>query len=75
MRVKARVSFTGKIGDGFVAVRAGQELDLPDGCDWLTAGLVVEVAPAPDAVVVEEAIIAPPNVEYATTRKRTAKGK
>lgn len=72
MRVKARVSFTGKIGDSFVAVRAGQELDLPDGCDWLTAGLVVEVAPAP---IVETAELSPPNVEYATTRKRTAKGK
>lgn len=72
MRVRARVPFSGKVADSFVTVKAGQELDLPDGADWLAAGLVVEVTPAPP--VVEEAVLTPPNVEMAVTRKRTRRG-
>jgi len=45
MRVRAKVSFTGRTPDG---VRhhhvAGDEFDLPQGVDWLRAGYVERVA-------------------------------
>lgn len=54
MRVRALVSFAGK---GMTVAR-GAEFDLPEGVDWLQAGLVapVETGPAPHMFGVERAV-------------------
>ncbi len=54
MKVRALVSFAGK---GMTVAR-GAEFDLPEGVDWLQAGLVALVAtgPAPHMMAVERAI-------------------
>lgn len=46
MRVRAIKSFGGVTAEGRFHVSAGQELDLPDGADWLRAGLVEPVETA-----------------------------
>lgn len=44
MRVRANVSFTGRLPDGSsMPIEAGQEFTLPRGVDWLEAGLVEAV--------------------------------
>ncbi len=67
MRVRALVSFAGK---GMTVAR-GTEFDLPDGVDWLQAGLVAPVAtgPAPHMTAVEHAIDPAPTT--AEKRKRS----
>lgn len=65
MRVKALVSFKGRVGPTSWHVVQGEELELPQGVDWLTAGLVEAVeaepttAPAPHLAGVEKAIAEP----------------
>jgi hypothetical protein len=56
MRVVALASFVGKVGGDTLLVTRGKEFDLPDGVDWLRAGLVAPTAPAPHLVGVEHAI-------------------
>ena len=56
MRVRALVSFAGKAG----SVQEGAVFELPDGVDWLTAGLVeVVVEPATEETTTEETATAP----------------
>lgn len=49
MRVKAVTSFVATIGGVKYRVQAGDELEMPQGADWLGAGFVaaVEEKPAP----------------------------
>lgn len=57
MRVRALVSFVGRVAGDARTYRAGDEFDLPAGVDWLRAGLVAAVAgPAPHMIGVEHAI-------------------
>lgn len=67
MRVRTLVSFAGK---GMTVAR-GTEFDLPEGVDWLQAGLVALVAtgPAPHMTAVEHAIDPAPMT--AEKRKRS----
>lgn len=44
MKVKALVSFAGEAGTH----AAGDEFELPEGVDWLRAGLVAPVEPEPE---------------------------
>ncbi len=70
MRVRALVSFAGRN----MTVARGAEFDLPDGVDWLQAGLVVPVtepAPAPHMADVERAVDPAPTA----AEKRQRKGK
>lgn len=65
MRVRALVSFSGAAG----TIARGAEFDLPDGVDWLKAGLVVPVTePAPHMADVERAT--DPAPALAEKRKR-----
>ena len=43
MKVKALVGFVGTVDGKTVSHPAGSEFELPDGADWLRAGLVVAV--------------------------------
>ncbi len=54
MKVKALNSFVGTVNGIKYRVAAGDVLDLPDGADWLRAGLV-EVEPEPEAEPTPEA--------------------
>jgi hypothetical protein len=67
MRVRALVSFAGK---GMTVAR-GAEFDLPDGVDWLQAGLValVEPTPAPHMADVERAVDPAPVAAEKRARK------
>lgn len=65
MRVVALVSFAGRVGVNSLSIARGAEFDLPDGVDWLRAGLVAPVGepvdsvadgPAPHLVGVEHAV-------------------
>lgn len=71
MRVRALVSFTAVVNRQTISVQARQEFEMPDGADWVQAGLVVALAPAAPAVVeggpVVEAAEAPPVGETAVT--------
>lgn len=55
MRVKAVKSFGGVTSEGRYHISEGEEFELPEGVDWLRAGLVVPVKAA-----VETAAIEPP---------------
>lgn len=77
MRVVALVSFAGK----GITVARGAEFDLPDGVDWLQAGLVAPVGPtsspigtgpAPHMTAVEHAV--DPAPVTAEKRKRKTAG-
>jgi hypothetical protein len=69
MRVRALLSFAGK----GMTVSRGAEFDLPEGVDWLQAGLVVpvEATPAPHMAGVERAI--DPAPALAEKRKKASK--
>ena len=70
MKVRALVSFAGRVGLNSVAIARGAEFDLPDGVDWLTAGLVAPVdGPAPHLVGVEHATDPAPAMAEKRTRK------
>lgn len=76
MRVVALVSFAGRVGMDSVSVARGAEFDLPDGVDWLAAGLVAPVdsppattGPAPHLVGVEHATDPAPVMAEKRTRK------
>lgn len=71
MRVRALVSFAG-MG---MTVSRGAEFDLPDGVDWLQAGLValVEPTPAPHMADVERAVDPAPAMAEKRTRSKAAK--
>lgn len=57
MRVRALVSFVGRVAGDARTYRAGDEFDLPAGVDWLRAGLVAAVAgPAPHMIGIEHAV-------------------
>jgi hypothetical protein len=53
MQVLAVVSFVAMVSGQSVAVRAGDVVEMPDGADWLRAGLAtpVEVAEIESATV------------------------
>ncbi len=69
MRVRALVSFSGTAG----TIARGAEFDLPDGVDWLTAGLVALVTePAPGLPEVEHATDPAPATAEKRKRKSTA---
>jgi hypothetical protein len=71
MRVVALASFVGKVGADTRLVTRGMEFDLPDGVDWLRAGLVAPVAtPAPHLADVERAVDPAPLTAERRTRKR-----
>lgn len=54
IRVRALVSFAGVVDGQSRAVAVGEEFDLPDGLDWLQAGLVVPVLPpGPETASIE----------------------
>ncbi len=81
MRVVALVSFAGRVGVNSLSIARGAEFDLPDGVDWLQAGLVAPVvltssptgaAPAPHMTAVEHAI--DPAPVTAEKRKRKTAG-
>lgn len=62
MKVQAVVSFAGLVRGVAIAVQAGQVIDLPEGVDWLTAGLV---APAPAPMSEVELAVAQRDAERA----------
>lgn len=68
MKVVALVSFA---GNGITVAR-GAVIEMPEGADWLTAGLValVETGPAPHMAEVEHAV--DPAPAKAEKRKRRA---
>jgi hypothetical protein len=72
MRVVALQAFVARIGLNSQSIAKGSEFDLPDGVDWLQAGLVAPVAQAepalPHLVGVEHAI--DPAPAQAEKRKR-----
>jgi hypothetical protein len=66
MRVRALKSFAGMVDGAVVQVRAGSEMELPEGVDWLQAGFVAVVdtgtpagAAAPHLQGVETAVVKP----------------
>jgi hypothetical protein len=65
MRVLALVSFVGMVNGQLLSVKKGAEIEMPDGVDWLTAGMVT---PAPE--LIEVAVDPLPDVERAVSRKR-----
>lgn len=73
MRVRALVSFAGKVGVNTLSIARGAEFDLPEGVDWLQAGLVALVAtgPAPHMAAVERAIDPAPTAAEKRKRKAT----
>jgi hypothetical protein len=73
MRVRALVSFAGH----GVTVARGAEFDLPEGVDWLQAGLVAPVAatPAPHGADVERAVAVPVDMEQAVAAPQRRRGK
>jgi hypothetical protein len=48
MRVRALTSFVGRVDGRKYIVKAGDVLTLPEGADWLRAGLVEAAEPAPE---------------------------
>lgn len=68
MKVRALKSF-GSTEYGHVS--AGSEFELPDGVDWLTAGLVEPVIDEPEAAVIEP----PEKAVKPRVTRRKAKGK
>lgn len=69
MQVKARISFVSTIDGKKYRVQAGDELELPDGADWLRAGLVTAVK-----AQAETASVKPPETAVKKT-SRARKGK
>lgn len=70
MRVRALVSFAARIDGDVRAVQAGTLIDMPEGCDWLTAGLVTvaTLTAAPALTEAVELATAEPDAEVATLR-------
>ena len=78
MKVKALKSFGGASSRGRYHYSEGQVFDLPDGADWLKAGLVVAVKEERETAVTPktaETAVTPKTAETAVklkpTRKRT----
>ncbi len=70
MLVQAMVSFGAIVNGQMVAVQAGELLTLPDGADWVKAGLVIPFKEDGDPVEIETATVDDaPGVEHAVTRK------
>lgn len=78
MKVRALVSFAGKVGVNTLSIARGAEFDLPDGVDWFQAGLVAPVGstgsptgtgPAPHMTAVEHAIDPAPTMAEKRKRK------
>ena len=68
MQVVALKSFVAVVNGASMPVRDGDVVEMPDGADWLRAGLVALMdAPFP---AVEMAVDPMPNVEKAVSRKR-----
>lgn len=68
MQVVALVSFVAMVNGASMPVRVGSVVEMPDGADWLRAGLVALMdAPFPP---VETAVAEMPGVEKAVSRKR-----
>lgn len=53
MKVRAVIGFVGIVAGQSRSVRDGEVFDLPDGVDWLKAGFVVPVLPAPETASVD----------------------
>jgi hypothetical protein len=71
MKVVALVSFVGRVGVNTLSVASGDEFDLPDGVDWLQAGLVAPVQSnesAPHMPNLEHAVAAPKAAEKRTKK-------
>ncbi len=70
MLVQAMVSFGAMVNGQMVAVRAGEVRALPDGADWVKAGLVIPFVEDGAPVEIETATMDDaPGVERAVTRK------
>ena len=69
MKVKALKSFGGARSQGRYHYSEGQVFDLPDGADWLKAGLVVAVKEERETAVTPKT--AETAVKPKPTRKRT----
>lgn len=69
MKVKALKSFGGASSQGRYHYSEGQVFDLPDGADWLKAGLVVAVKEERETAVTPKT--AETAVKPKPTRKRT----
>lgn len=69
MQVQAMVSFAAMVNGQSIAVRAGEVVEMPEGADWLRAGLAIpfaeEGAPVEFATVDDA-----PGVERTVSRKR-----
>jgi hypothetical protein len=54
MRVIAKKSFVASVGERMIRASEGEELEMPDGVDWLNAGLVEPVrGKAPESASIE----------------------
>jgi hypothetical protein len=78
MKVKVLKSFVGKYEkDGreiFISAGMNEIIDLPEGVDWLKAGLVEPVKAAPESTTAKAAETATkPKPKRRTRRKPTAK--
>lgn len=70
MLVQAMVSFGAMVNGQMVAVRAGEVVTLPDGADWVKAGLAIPFVEDGAPVEIETATMDDaPGVERAVTRK------
>lgn len=74
MKVKAVKSFAGTDGDGNpVSIGMGDVFELPEGVDWLQAGLVVPVVVRAEEKA-EKAVVAPAESRRKATRRSGNKG-
>lgn len=67
MQVQAIVGFGAMVKGQLVSVQAGEVVEMPEGADWLQAGLVALLEASPP---VETAEAPQAGVEQAVTRKR-----
>ena len=66
MLVQAKQAFVSRIDNQTLAVRVGQIVEMPDGADWLQAGLVRLVA----ETIETAALDVNAGAEQATARRR-----
>lgn len=67
MLVQAKQAFVSVANGQTTVVRVGQTVDMPDGADWLQAGLVEPIAPA---AIETAALDVNAGTEQATARRR-----
>lgn len=72
MRVIAKKSFVASVGEQMIRASEGEELEMPDGIDWLNAGLVEPArGKAPESASIE----APEKAVKPKVRKKRPAGK